>query len=349
MKLLIILALAVVAYAATDRQLYNEWRSHVAKYSRQYHNDEHARQGFENFAREHRRVNEHNARFRAGLETYEAGLNQFSDMSPAERARSTGLNHIEGELIPSKRSLNASIRYKSPYGTIYSQVVCDKNIPASIDHSQHAGQIRDQGQCGSCYSFAGTKVVEMHLAKLYNLKYTLAPQQLVDCSTPFGNNGCNGGFVTNDFDYYMSTGTKFVQESQYPYKGAVQTKSAADCQALSATSTIKAKVSGYVVAKPNDDCAVKTLLAYGPAFGAIYVSPDSPLYSYKTGIITDASAGGPNHAITVVGYDTINGTQVYKILNSWGSSWGMGGFAYIKQGEIQISADVFAPNITLTA
>lgn len=341
--------MVVVAYAATDRQLYDDWKNHQAKYGRKYHSSEHAREAFANFAREHQKVRAHNARFRAGLETYEATLTQFSDMSEAERASSTGLNYRPDEMIVSKRSLNATCRYRSGNGFIYMQAVADANLPASVDHSKFAGVIRDQGQCGSCYSFAGTKVIEMILAKDYAMSYTLSPQQLVDCSTPFGNNGCSGGFPSNVFDYYIKYGVDLVQESQYPYKAAVQAKTADQCLALAKSSTVKANVTNYVIAKQYDKQAVKTVLAKGPAFGAIFVSPSSPLYTYKSGIISDPTPGNPNHAIVIVGYATINGTGVFKILNSWGSGWGMGGFAYIKDTDIQITSNVFYPNVTRTA
>lgn len=85
-----------------------------------------------------------------------------------------------------------------------------------------------------------------------------------------------------------------------------------DCAALAKKSIIKANLTTYVWAYPNNLCAVKSLLAKGPVFGAIYVNPTGPLTSYKSGVVTDPSTNDPNHAIVIVGYATINGINSFK-------------------------------------
>ena len=46
----------------------------------------------------------------------------------------------------------------------------------------------------------------------------LSEQQLIDCSTTFGNNGCKGGSMRMAFDYIMAN-KGIDSEADYPYSG----------------------------------------------------------------------------------------------------------------------------------
>lgn len=65
-------------------------------------------------------------------------------------------------------------------------------------------EIRDQGQCGSCWAFGATEALSDRLAIRRIVNTVLSPQQLVSCD--FGNFGCEGGYLGAAWSYMHSEG-----------------------------------------------------------------------------------------------------------------------------------------------
>lgn len=172
--------------------------------------------------------------------------------------------------------------------------------------------VKNQGNCGSCWAFSATGGLE-GLSKLaYNNLRSFSEQQLVDCSTSYGNQACNGGLMDNSFKFVKDHG--IVTEDEYPYKAVKQ---------ACAMSSGSFKISGYTDIKNCNDLA--TSLTSRPISVAVDATNWSP---YKSGVFNNCKAQ-LNHGVTLVGATD----QFWKIKNSWGTSWGESGFIRLARGN----------------
>ena len=53
---------------------------------------------------------------------------------------------------------------------------------------------------------------------------------------------------------------------------------------------------------------------------------------YSSGVLTATCGTQLDHGVLVVGYGTLNGTDYWKVRNSWGTSYGMEGYVLLQRG-----------------
>lgn len=178
--------------------------------------------------------------------------------------------------------------------------------------------VKNQEQCGSCYAFSATETVESSYCINTNTLYTLSPQQIVDCSGSYGNQGCNGGWYYYAWQYLETHGQE--QESAYPYTGVDGT-----CSYNSSNGKVKTTSGGSQVT--GNTAAMSAAIYKQPVSVAIQANT-SVFQSYTSGIIMNGSGCGIflDHAVQAVGFNFSGSTPYYIVRNSWGASWGENGF-----------------------
>ena len=199
-----------------------------------------------------------------------------------------------------------------------------KAIPSSVDwrDTNKVPAVRDQGSCGSCYTFACLAAVESRLL-IAGSKYTyknldLSEQQLVDCSTEQGNKGCSGGSLVFTFRHIKKNG--IMAESAYPY-----TETEGTCAYVSSKKVVT--ISGQSMVTSNDEDALAEAVAEGPVAVAIDASTIK-FQLYSTGVFDDSNCSSTelNHGVAAIGYGTESGVDYWLVRNSWGASWGQEGY-----------------------
>ena len=60
--------------------------------------------------------------------------------------------------------------------------------------------VKNQGRCGSCWTFSTTGALEAAYALEFGSILSLSEQQLIDCAQAFDNHGCSGGLPSHAFE-----------------------------------------------------------------------------------------------------------------------------------------------------
>merc|ERR1719322_1575025 len=81
-----------------------------------------------------------------------------------------------------------------------------KSMASSVDWRDSGAitEIKDQGQCGSCWAFGATASMEAAHWEKYGSTVQMSEQQVVDCDTRDG--GCNGGWYDTAWRYVSDEG-----------------------------------------------------------------------------------------------------------------------------------------------
>ncbi|GAB6029261.1 hypothetical protein CHUAL_005028 [Chamberlinius hualienensis] len=288
---------------------------------RQYKSQLEEQQRMQNFFNNLDLIDQHNAQFKAGKSSFEMGVTKFADMTNEE--------YQSVMLSPRDPKTYRQDRIKPKHAHVRDSLKAD---PDSVDWRPlgYVTPVKDQGQCGSCWSFSTTGVLEGAIFKATGVLTSLSEQNLMDCSSSYGNAGCNGGMQEYAVDYIVANGGIDTEES-YPYE-----ERDGKCRYDAANNA--ATCDSYTSILPRGDEIVQrsAVATVGPVSFSMDASKAS-FQLYANGVYTDPLCKNGffdlDHAVLGVGYGN-DGTQDYWIVkNSWGTGWGLDGYFWIYRGN----------------
>lgn len=248
---------------------------------------------------------------------YSLEVNKFADLSNEEFK-----NTMTGFILK-RDEFKTKLGFKNNGCTAFN-VNSTLEIPDSVDWRTKnvVTPVKNQQQCGSCWSFSATGSMEGAWAIKTGKLVSLSEQELVDCSGSYGNMGCNGGLMDAAFEYAIDNG--MCTEESYPY-------TAQDGNCVKCSS--KVQINGCADVPSKDQLALKQAVAQGPV--SVAIEADRSFFQLYSHGVLDSVLCGTNldHGVLVVGYGTEDNKDYWLVKNSWGSTWGDNGYVKIKRDD----------------
>ncbi|WCJ35270.1 Papain family cysteine protease [Euphorbia peplus] len=253
------------------------------------------------------------------------GVTKFSDLTPRE---------FRSQYLGMKK------RLRLPADAREAPILPTNDLPEDFDWRDRGAVtgVKDQGSCGSCWSFSATGALEgAHYLATGELA-SLSEQQLVDCDHECDDPqqydscdaGCNGGLMTSAYEYIYKSGG-LEREADYPYTGT-------DGSCKFDKSKVVASVKNFSVVSIDEDQIAANLVSNGPlsvGINAVFMQ------TYMGGVSCPyVCSKRQDHGVLLVGYGAAAYSPIrfkdkpfWVIKNSWGESWGEEGYYRICRGR----------------
>jgi len=306
-----VLCFSLVAATRSEAEYLKAWLEFTAKFDKTYKHDE-VQYRYQIFKKTVDFIDGHNKKLG---KTYTVAINQFSDLTPQE---------FQTYFMGTRVDATTYVRKGTP------QQISNNTAPQHWDWRMHGAVtgVKNQGQCGSCWSFSTTGSMEGCHFQTSKTLVGLSEQNLVDCSQSEGNEGCNGGLMDDAFQYIINN-KGIDTETSYPY-------TAEDGTCQYAASNCASMLGGFTDVTSGSETALLAAVALAPVSVAIDASQPS-FQSYSTGVYYEPQCSSTqlDHGVLAVGWGITSGAypHYWIVKNSWGTSWGNNGYIWMAKDQ----------------
>ncbi len=345
---LVLLGLSVNAVTGSLLERYTKWKEEFSMVV----SKENEESVYKNWVENDKYIEEINSK---NL-TYSLGHNEFSGMNEQEFREHFSLFKLQGFIDKIEKIKDKVEEIREDIQEVKCVVDCVKedesnlekihcvemclnefeavSIPTSVNWIEKGAvtEVKNQGQCGSCWSFSTIGALEGAYFIKNNKLEDFSEQQLVDCDN-FKNggkdHGCNGGLMDNAFTW-IGKNDGICLDKDYPYVSG-DTRAAGICE-KSCENVDGTKIVEFVDVDAKSDESMMLALAQQPVSVAIQAD-QKDFQLYKSGIFTADCGTKLDHGVLLVGYGSENDGDYYLLKNSWGSTWGDKGYMKLGKGS----------------
>jgi cathepsin L len=256
--------------------------------------------------------------------TWKQGVNHLTDRTESEIRQLLGYNKAIASAFP-------------PQGQAWKADRADLlDVAPQVDWRDKGvvSPVKDQGRCGSCWTFAAAETLESHWALATGQLPILSEQHILDCvpnpNQCGGKGGCAGGTVELAYQTLMEKEGGLASEWTYPYRSYFA--DAFECSFNASKTPVAAKLKDYVVLPSNQYLPVLQAIA---TVGPLTISVDASAWAaYESGVFDGCNQTNPdiNHAVQLVGFGTDPKEGDYWLIrNSWSPAWGEAGYIRLRR------------------